>query len=169
MKDDALCEQAREIINFGITGPESIESLGINAKMNEIQAAIGLALLEDMDDVLSRRESLAAIYDKQFKGRLKVQQWTPGVSRNNGYYPVLFEDEQTLLKVQKVLNGKGIYPRRYFKPSLDEINGLAKLNKTMRASYQIAKRILCLPLFAELEEKECRDVAEIVMGIVEGS
>jgi len=60
LNDDALCEKVRKMINFGITGQETIECLGINAKMNEFQAAMGLCLLDDMDAAIARRGELVA-------------------------------------------------------------------------------------------------------------
>jgi len=162
INDDALCEQARKMINFGITGPESIECLGINAKMNEFQAVMGLCLLDEMDAVIARRAKLAAIYDSILQEAVVKQKWREGANCNHGYYPVLFKDEATTKRIQAALNKKDIYPRRYFYPSLDTLDFIAQ-GQAAPASRDIASRILCLPLYDGLTEDECCMITGIVL------
>jgi len=162
VQDDGLCAQIRNMINFGITGPETIDCLGINAKMNEFQAAMGLCLLDDMDAVISRRAQLVEQYDSFFSGELTKQHWTSSATFNHGYYPVVFESEEVTVRVQKALNAKNIFPRRYFYPSLDTLSFIST-NQCAPVSRDIASRILCLPLFAELTDMECKNIAEIVL------
>jgi dTDP-4-amino-4,6-dideoxygalactose transaminase len=163
INDDALCEQVRSIVNFGISGPESIERLGINAKMNEFQAAMGLSLLDKIDEAIVQRGKLVAIYDSFLKKVVQRQKWTEGATENNHYYPVLFQDENMVKKVQGALNRYNIYPRRYFVPSLDSLDFLSG-EEVMTVSRDVASRILCLPLFADLSDKDCYRIAEIVYG-----
>jgi dTDP-4-amino-4,6-dideoxygalactose transaminase len=162
IKDDALCKQARKMISFGITGFEKIECLGINTRMNEFQAAMGLVLLEQMEAVNSKRSNLKEIYDCLLGNRLQKPLWNPYASNNHAYYPVLFPDERTLKQVQQVLNDQNIFPRRYFYPSLDELDFLNKNADVMPISRDIAHRILCLPLYDELEEREVEGICRII-------
>ena len=166
INDDALCEQARKMINFGITGQESIECLGINAKMNEFQAAMGLCLLDEMDAVIARRSEIAALYDSLLSEHVVRQRWTDDATCNYHYYPVLFESETITKYVQEALNAKDIYPRRYFYPSLDSLTFLAK-NQRLPISRDIASRILCLPFFAELSNDECAVIAQIILNVLD--
>jgi len=160
--DDELADKARDAINFGIAGPELIKCLGINGKMNEFQAAMGLCLLDDMDAAIARRAELAAIYDTFLGGSVQKQSWMEGEVSNNGYYPVLFENEGITKYVQARLNENEIYPRRYFYPALDSLDFLTK-EERMPVTKDIASRILCLPLFDELSDEDCRRIAGLVL------
>ena len=166
INDDALCEKVRKMINFGFTGQESIECLGINAKMNEFQAAMGLCLIDDMDNVVARREELVHLYDSLLSGKVTRQEWQLNATNNYAYYPVVFESEAVTKKVQSALNQNDIFPRRYFYPSLDTLPFLST-EGFAPVSQDIASRILCLPLFAGLTEIECKRVASIILRTLE--
>jgi len=161
INDDALCDKVRKMINFGFTGPESIECLGINAKMNEFQAAMGLCLLDQIDESITRRGELVALYDELLPDCLVHQRWHEEARSNHSYYPVVFESEVLTKKVQQALNAENIFPRRYFYPSLDGLDFLAK-GQCVPVSRDIASRILCLPLFADLTDTECEMIAKTI-------
>jgi len=167
INDDMLYEQAKKMINFGITGPELIECLGINGKMNEFQAAMGLCLLDEMDGTIERRARATAIYDLELKKAVIKQEWKEGASNNHGYYSVLFDSEAITQQVQFALNREGIYPRRYFYPPLDTLDFIAQ-GQVADISRDIAGRILCLPLYAGLTDEECRMIACIVLDTLGG-
>ena len=121
IKDDRLFEKAQRMINFGITGPESIEGLGINAKMNEFQAVMGLSILDEIDRILETRKVIYEYYVNAFKKikGITLQKLNPNCNNNYGYFPVLFKDEAALLAAKERLEARNIFPRRYFYPSLD--------------------------------------------------
>lgn len=169
IKDDQLCEQARKMINFGITGPDQIECLGINTRMNEFQAAMGLTLLDQMGEVTQKRETLYNLYNSLLGDSLKRPVWNPHASNNHHYYPVIFPSEESLKRAQQALNERNIFPRRYFYPSLDELDFLNKTADVMIVSRDISHRILCLPFYDELEESECREICQITINATEGS
>jgi dTDP-4-amino-4,6-dideoxygalactose transaminase len=167
IQDDELCAQARKMINFGITGPDKIETLGINTRMNEFQAAMGLTLLDQMESVEAGRASLNGLYDRLLGGRLQKPLWNPGASNNHGYYPVLFPDEPTLKRVQAALNMQDIFPRRYFYPSLDELDFLNPHSDVMPVSRDIAHRILCLPFYESLEQEIAQGICTTILEQIE--
>lgn len=162
INDDALCEKVRKMINFGITGPESIECIGINAKMNEFQAAMGLCLLDEIDAVITRRQELSELYDAKLADCITSQRWTDGATCSYTYYPIILESEAVTKQVQSALNAKNIFPRRYFYPSLDMLDFISP-NQYAPISRDIASRILCLPLFIDLKDSECTGIAEIII------
>ena len=133
------------MINFGITGSESIERLGINAKMNEFQTAMGLCLMDNLNEVIAKRKELSELYDTLLKGKVEKQMWKKGASNNYGYYPIIFPNESSLKRLQQALKRENIYPRRYFYPSLDELNFLG--GPPHPVSKDISRRILSLPLY----------------------
>jgi len=168
INDDELCEKVRKMINFGFTGPESIECLGINTKMNEFQAAMGLCLLDDMGAVIARRQEITGLYNtKLLNCDITWPVWMDQCSNNYAYYPIILKDEFIAQKVQQALNDNDIFPRRYFYPSLDTLEFLSE-NQHTPISRDIASRILCLPLFTDLKNSECESIAKIILETLEG-
>ena len=139
-------ERAKKLINFGITGPEAIDELGMNAKMNEMQAAMGLSVLEEMDVILKGRSHVAHGYDVKLPASLTRQVLKVGVNTNWSYYPVLMSSEGAVQRIGKVLNSKGVGSRRYFYPSLSNLD-FFNCDEYLHNSEDIASRVLCLPIF----------------------
>ena len=144
--------------NFGHDGPETFRSLGINAKMSEMQAAMGLAVLPYMAHILERREAVVSYYREHISLRaLKIRE---GTAWNFAYYPVLFEDEKTLLRTITALNKDEIFPRRYFYPSLDTL-GYTTASE-LPVTHDVSSRILCLPLAHNLEVPDLERISKII-------
>jgi len=163
VRDDELCSRIRKMINFGITGPESIECLGINAKMHEFQAAMGLCLMDDVNRSIAKRGELVAVYDEILGDRVSHQRWLDGATRNHSYYPILLENERVTKQVQKTLNDNKIFPRRYFYPSLNSLEFIGQDN-SVPVSDSVAGRILCLPLSTNLTIAQCSRVAKLTLA-----
>jgi len=149
------------MINFGISGPEKINGLGINAKMNEFQAAMGLCVLNDMDKILEGRKKVHNFYINNLSKELQLQKYNKDCTRNYAYFPVVFKTEKDLLRVIGKLNKKDIFPRRYFYPSLDTLDYLID-SKYMPISNNISSRILCLPIYDSLEEHELEQIVKTI-------
>lgn len=77
------------MINFGIEGPEVISELGINAKMNEFQAAMGLCMLDDIDEIIKKRQDVFNSYLEAFymEPNVKVLSFPENSSQNYSYFP----------------------------------------------------------------------------------
>ncbi|MDP3358919.1 MAG: DegT/DnrJ/EryC1/StrS family aminotransferase [Lutibacter sp.] len=159
--DEALYHQLFYSHNFGHNGPLDFYGLGINGKISELQAAMGLAVLPYMEMILGERKIVIDFYNANLDfSKLKAIKIRKNTDWNYSYYPIIFENEAQLLSVEKVLNEHQIMPRRYFYPSLNTIN-YAK-GQTMPISESIASRILCLPLFVGLGEKDLRSIIDII-------
>ena len=153
INDDNLLEKVRCLINFGIKTPTEIPYLGTNAKMNEFEAAMGLCVLDDIKDIKEKRKILIENYRKELKNLVQFQKQNENATENFSYFPVVFKSEEELLKVQKTLNDKQIFPRRYFYPSLDTLDYI-EIKHKCEISQNISKKILCLPIYAELTQDE---------------
>ena len=164
INDDELVQKARYLINFGIKNAQEIPELGTNAKMNEFEAAMGLCVLDDIEEIKQKRKDILQNYRKELKDLVRFQEQNENATENYSYFPVVFKSEEQLLKVQKALNEKNIFPRRYFYPSLDTLEYIEP-KQVMPISRDISKRILCLPIYAELE----KDVQESIIKIVKGA
>lgn len=160
-KDQTLQHQLFYSHNFGHNGPLEFHGLGINGKISELQAAMGLAVLPHMNDILQDRKRVVDFYMKTLDfSKIKMLKIRENTEWNYSYFPVIFENEATLLNVQKVLNDSSIFPRRYFYPSLntlDFING-----ENMPISENIAKSILCLPLYVGLSEADLGKIVKLI-------
>jgi len=155
-------ERAKKMINFGITGPETVEALGINAKMNEFQAAMGLCVLDEIADNLNARKVVSEYYQEKLPGYLQQQNWDSSASRNYAYMPVVFESESCAIAAMAKLGKSGINARRYFYPSLDQVGIELGNLQPMSISRDISSRILCLPIYAHLSGAELVRITDII-------
>ena len=129
-------------------------SVGINGKASDIHAAMGLCVLDDMHHIRERRKWATMYYNERLNfSKLQAPAALPGTDYNYAYYPVVFSDEKTLLKVSGALNREGIFPRRYFYPSLNNLAFLPR-HSASPVSESISSRIACLPLSTYLVEEE---------------
>jgi dTDP-4-amino-4,6-dideoxygalactose transaminase len=161
INDDSLLEKVRYLINFGIKNQEEIPHLGTNAKMNEFEAAMGLCILDDIEDIKTNRKKVVENYKIGLESLVTFQEQNNQASENYSYFPILFKNEEELLKVQKALNEKQIFPRRYFYPSLDTLDYI-KPKQICEISQDISKRILCLPLYVGIEKFSQNKIMEIL-------
>lgn len=160
-RDDDLAKKIRLMINFGITGPESIECMGINCKMNEFQAAMGLCVLDEMANISRTRQKIWDFYRCHLPAHVCMQQWNDSGTQNYQYVPVLFESEAALKMAQQALIDEQIFPRRYFYPSLASLKFIGN-TQPMPVSQDIASRILCLPIYSELTLPEQRKIVKTI-------
>jgi len=163
INDDSLVEKARYLINFGIKSQEEIPELGTNAKMNEFQAAMGLCVLDDMQELNVKRKIAYEFYKKELEGVVKFQEHNEDSTQNYSYFPIILESEEQLKKTEKALNLKDIFPRRYFYPSLDTLDYIDP-TQYCEISRDIASRILCLPMYVELEVNQQKNIIETLIN-----
>ncbi|HLP53143.1 MAG TPA: DegT/DnrJ/EryC1/StrS family aminotransferase [Chitinophagales bacterium] len=153
--------------NFGHKGQEDFWGLGINAKNSEFHAAMGLCVYKHLEAIIDRRKELSELYDQLLLNqnlplvRPKMRERT---EYNYAYYPVVFEDEKTLLDVRDALNASFIYPRRYFYPSLSELPYVKKHEVPVAES--ISPRVMCLPLYHDLKTEDVHKICGIIVKIL---
>lgn len=148
-----LFPEAKYRHNFGHDGQQAFQGLGINGKMSELNAAMGLAILPYMDELIQRRGHWYAQYLKEINISVCVPvSIRPGTEWNYAYAPVLFQSEQRLMRAMHHMSGSKILPRRYFYPSLHHLPYMPASD--MPNSEDISRRILCLPLHHELNDAD---------------
>ncbi len=158
-------EKAKLMINFGISGYDQIDILGINCKINEFQAAMGLCVLSEINEIIDGRKKVWDKYKAYFEKfpEFKTQLRNSSFNNNYAYFPLVFRDENSLLKIKEQLNQNDIFPRRYFYPSLNKLCYLKKY-EPCEISESIASRILCLPLFpglaSDIQEYICETISK---------
>ena len=161
--DDQLFDTIRKLGTFGHIGDDYFLP-GVNAKLNEVSAAMGHCVLDDIDIILQRRKQVSEIYSDELKDTsvcLPTRLLPAHLTANYSYFPVIFDDELSLLKCMARLNTLSIYPRRYFYPPL---NTLPYLNKAFACpiAEDISSRVICLPLYPDLEDGHARSIASTV-------
>lgn len=142
--------------SFGHIGDDYL-TLGINGKLSELHAAMGLCNLPRVAELITQRRKLSELYDERLAGlSLQFPQLPTGAESNYSYYPVVFSSESRMLRVRRALAERGIQARRYFFPSLNTLPYVK--GASCPISESVAARVLCLPLYHELP---CDDVVRI--------
>lgn len=160
IRHPALHEQARRLINFGFDADGSVVDIGINAKMSEMHAAVGLATLDCVDDIIARRAALVEEYRHRLYGYVKFQQRHG--SENGAYMPILMESFEQTETVVQALRDAGVHARRYFATALHE-TPVFNTDGTCPVASSIAQRVLCLPLYREMTIAEVRFVCDTLL------
>lgn len=153
---------------FGHLGEDYYQEVGINAKMSELHAAMGLCILPLIDQIVDKRRYIVTLYDELIhQSNLQRPELPLGVEYNYNYYPVFFSTHAKMLQARKALMDKNIFPRRYFYPSLNTLPYLQQAgHKACPVSESAAQRVLCLPLYYELEKEEIIDISKIILGAI---
>jgi dTDP-4-amino-4,6-dideoxygalactose transaminase len=156
-----LAEKIRLIIKCGIPGTDEVSCIGINAKMNEFSAAMGLCIMEDIQVIMQERQRIWQQYVDGLKDLVTFQLWSSRHENNYAYVPVIFSSNESLLSVKKALSLENIFPRRYFYPSLDTLEFLST-SQVCKNSRDIASRIMCLPIYPGLSEQDVKRTINII-------
>jgi dTDP-4-amino-4,6-dideoxygalactose transaminase len=160
--DDELARRVYLLCNFGIADTDRIDGIGINAKLNEFSAAMGLCILDDIDNILEERAEIAHRYSARLSNYLDLQQPQENSLLNHSYYPVGLSNEQQLLRVRTLLNSRGVNPRRYFYPSLDTLEYLQP-QRPQTVSRSLSERVLCLPIYPGLARDDQDKVIQALL------
>ncbi|MEL4388118.1 DegT/DnrJ/EryC1/StrS aminotransferase family protein [Shewanella xiamenensis] len=157
-------DKAKNLINFGIQNDGTLGEPGINAKLNEYQAAVGLCLLDNIDEILEHRSTLFELYRKELKDIVDMPIWHENANFNGAYMPICPKNEKDRLMIGDKLKANEIQFRRYFYPSLD----LAYPNTKSfgcSISHAVAENILCLPLHTYMTGTDVYTVTSIIKEI----
>jgi dTDP-4-amino-4,6-dideoxygalactose transaminase len=169
--DHALVQLLNDMKNFGIHGPESVEFVGGNAKMNEFQAAMGLCNLRHLDEAISRRKAVVERYRSHLEGvnGIQLSPVQKDVTPNYAYFPVVFDENvfgSTRNEVMAVLAENGVGARKYFYPltnTFECFHGQFDVGMTPVALH-ISKRVLTLPLYEELSLEDVERICALILG-----
>lgn len=157
-------EKAKELINFGIQAGGKLGDPGINAKLNEYQCAVGLTLLDQIEQVIEHRSVLFNLYCEKLKGIVEIPQWHEKANINGAYMPIYIADKTLQQKVIDALAKQGIQSRRYFTPSLD-VAYREQYSFGCDISHKISGGVICLPLHASMTEKDVLSVTGIIKNL----
>lgn len=163
-KDPLVAEKVEWMRRFGHKGPEEFHGVGINAKMSELHAAMGLCNLKHVEEISEKRKVACDLYEQALfnKGNsgLLPYVYRNEVSQNYAYYPLIFDSEALLLQVLVSLKEANIFPRRYFHPDLSSC--FTDDHQYCPLSMDISRRILCLPLAESTDKAKINRVISVI-------
>ena len=161
-----------DLKNFGYNGEVTVVAPGINAKMNELQAAFGLLQLKHIDNAIDRRREIDAQYRAQLLSvtGISCPPLPADTIYNYAYFPILIGKEYPLSRdeLNDRLRQHGIFPRRYFYPLLSEFPMYRGLPSAAQSNLPIASKVahhvLCLPIYPALENESITRIVSIIAG-----
>ncbi len=134
---------------------------GINGKNSELHSAMGLCVLPHVSNIIEERKQISDLYDSGLKNPRRPHTFLEEFEYNYGYYPVILESEEILIKVMDAMAKEDIFPRRYFYPSLNELVFVKAFARPCPVSEDISRRVLCLPLYAGLATSDVERIIKL--------
>lgn len=158
--------------NFGITGPETVEAIGLNAKMSEFQAIMGIVNLRHIDDEIASRGKTVDEYLARLTGvpGLTVPSRSSGVSYNNSYFPVLVDKTSFGIDRDALFDklwSEGICPRKYFYPLTSDFQCYRDSlpGTSLPVASRVASQVLTLPLYGGLSTADVEYICDRIIAI----
>ncbi len=164
-QDGKLAEKLKLMRNFGIKSEEETVLSGINAKMNELSAALGLCNLKNINNKIKKSQRIYERYTKLLKDNLQLKFPKIISSKHNYcYMPVCFKDQKTRDHIYKKLIENNIKPRKYFYPLTSDFEYVKKVcgKVILKNASHITKRVLCLPIYPSLQTHQVDKIAKII-------
>lgn len=170
-KNGAWVKLLNDMKNFGFNGPESVQFVGGNAKMNEFQAAMGICNMRHLEAEIAKRRKVVERYRERLSGveGIKLPPLQKDVESNYAYFPAIFDGyKYTRNEIFEMLAEKGINARKYFFPLTNSFEcyrnyPTAGVDKTPIAQH-MALRVLTLPLYADLSLKDVDRICDVILG-----
>lgn len=165
--DENLHEKAISLRDFGILDENTVNSIGINAKMNEFQAAWGLLNLKQYREEQERRKNIKEIYDNGLSGvkGIKIPQMPKNTTNSYQYYPILIEDEYNLNRDElcEKFNKSNIFPRKYFYPVCSDFECYKDVKRgDLVVTNSIKNKVMCLPYYGNLSEDDLKIIINVI-------
>ena len=173
-RDEKMKQRIDYLKNFGFADEITVVAPGINAKLNEIQAAFGLLSLKVVDDSIEKRKKIAEFYRNGLSGinGLKFLPEYPNIKHNYSYFPILIDEKEYGIsrdKLYAVMKQHNIFGRRYFYPLISEFptyRGLPSAQpENLPVATKISSQVICLPMHHELTEEQVNEIIKIIMKL----
>lgn len=168
--DETLKRKIYNLRNFGIQSEEIVEDVGINGKMNEFQAAMGLENLKIYKQEQEKRAEIKAFYDEhlsKIKG-IRIPKMPENVTNSYQYYPIIIEDNYPITRNELYdrFKAQNILTRKYFYPVCNDYdcykNDLAVKLADLTVVNDLKHRVLCLPFYGSLEEETLEFICSFI-------
>ena len=167
-RDPSVHEKLESLINFGFNGPEHVQYISTNARMNEYEAAMGVCNLRHFDEEVAKRKIAADRYDERLSGIKGIHMIAPqkGVTRNYAYYSVFFDGyKYNRNEIQENLSKHNIFARKYFYPIIPELECYQSMFQgiEMPVAKHASETVLALPMYADLTVEDVDRICDIIL------
>lgn len=165
-----LVKKIYDLRNFGIQNEELIEDIGINGKMNEFQAAMGLENLKLYRQEQEKRKKIKELYDKnlsEIKG-IKLPKMPNNVTNSYQYYPIIIQDDYRMTRneLYETFKKFNILTRKYFYPACTDYecykNDITVKMADLKITNDLKMRVLCLPFYGSLDLDKAKEICEVI-------
>ena len=158
--------------NFGHVGETNVVAPGINGKMSEFNAALGVLQLKHLDNALARRKEIDARYRERLQGvkGIRCLDGSGETVANHAYFPILVGEAYPIDRdtLNERLKERGIHPRRYFYPLISSFQMYRGLPSSQQGNLphatEAARQVMCLPIYPDLDlsvvDEVCQFIAE---------
>lgn len=170
-KDKNFEQRLNYLKNFGIEDAENVKDIGINAKMNEFAAAMGICNLRHFEEEIKKREHVFNRYMERLFGvpGLYIPSLQDGVKPNYAYFPVFFDKQvfgQDRDEIYAKLEMKNIYARKYFYPLISDYDCYRNwYDSTLTPiAKKMSDSVLTLPMYADLSLEVVDEICDIILG-----
>lgn len=156
--DDKTKKRIDYLKNFGFADEVTVVAPGINGKMNELQAAIGLAQLRHINRVFDARKAIDFLYRERLKDIPGIYCPPPpdSLRHNYSYFPILIDSPYPISRddTYNLLKSHGIYTRRYFYPLISDFpmyRSIPSANPSNLAfAHKASSQVICLPIYPDM-------------------
>jgi len=160
--DEKMKLHIDDLKNFGFRGETTVVAPGINAKMNELQAAFGLLNLKNIDANIEQRRIISEIYTEQFQNieGITLLHRDQHIHHNYAYFPIFIDAQKygkTRDELYELLKNNNIYGRRYFYPLISNFSTYRGLPtsgpENLPVAEKVAEQVICLPIYPNLNKE----------------
>jgi dTDP-4-amino-4,6-dideoxygalactose transaminase len=171
-KDEKTKIRIDQLKNFGHVGETTVVAPGINGKMSEFNAAVGLIQLKHIDRAIDLRSQVDSTYRSRLQGLpgIRCIQQSTQKRSNFSYFPILVEKSFRMTRDQlnEILKENGVFPRRYFYPLISEFSMYRSLPSAAPGNLPVAsemtRKILCLPIYPDLQIDDVNRICDLIEG-----
>lgn len=172
--DEVTKKRIDDLKNFGIHDEVTVVAPGINAKMNEVQAAFGLLQLKYMDELITKRKAITQLYRNQLEGvkGLRLLHDFDGVTPNYSYFPIFIDEHFSISRdeLYNKLKGNNIFTRRYFYPLISSFSTYKALPSSQPQNLPVATKfaneVLCLPIYPDLDLDAVKEISHLIKNVL---
>ena len=160
-----------QLKNFGFVDEVTVVAPGINGKMSEFNAALGMLQLQHIDNALARRKEIDGIYRELLKDAKAISCLNDAgeTVANYSYFPILVQQHYPLTRdaLYQKLKDHGIHARRYFYPLISDFPMYRGLHSAQRdnlpVASTVAQKVLCLPIYPALKAEDQRRIIKVIL------
>jgi dTDP-4-amino-4,6-dideoxygalactose transaminase len=173
--DEKMKQHIDDLKNFGFRGETTVVAPGINAKMNEVQAAFGLLQLKYIDEAREKRKQIAETYREELSGIIGIHCLNDlsNTKHAYSYFPILIDEEKYGISrdaLYEKLKTNNIFSRRYFYPLISNFptyKGLISANaENLPVANEISNKVLCLPIYSSLDIDLVKAICSIIKKVL---